>query len=292
MSGQRTEQSAARNEGHHAANVALINIWRSGAVEEGYSLEIRRRRIASERALNELLRRNAGLVWREIERVRGERERREDLYSVGMLGLLKGIERYDASFGCTLATYASWWIKQAIGRELQKEWRSTRLESLEPLGWEGEAAGNIADTGETVEEAAGAAVLGEELERCIKTLEAEERAVLAAWIRNDGNLPAAARETAIEQTTARQRLYAAWSKLQHPTNRHSLLAVEWESAACRGEPQAAYFPGRGRGKRAVACAACPVQTACLEAGLADQRLLGIWGGIGERERKQMRRAVE
>lgn len=36
------------------------------------------------------------------------------------------------------------------------------------------------------------------------------------------------------------------------------------------------------------CAACPVQTQCLNMALNDSHLMGVWGGTSERERILMR----
>ena len=37
------------------------------------------------------------------------------------------------------------------------------------------------------------------------------------------------------------------------------------------------------------CARCPVRTECLEYALGNQEKFGIWGGLSERERRQLRR---
>lgn len=286
-----TSTSRMRNETKHGENVRLIRIFRAGkAVDENDPIG-RRRKLAGERALEELLRRNTTLVWHVIERYGYGKGPGEDLHAAGMLGLLKGIEKYDEAFGCTLATYASWWIRQAVGREVQRLNRESRLgvfETLEISGEDGRER-EIPAKWAGVEAEVEAGMFSRQLEQGILELGAEEREVLLAWMRNDGNLPAAARESEIDQVKARQRLYAAWSKLQHPTNRHSLLTVEWEEAACRGGDQAVYFPGRGRGRGETQCGGCVVQERCLNTALTDARLLGIWGGTGEGERKEMRR---
>lgn len=276
---------SARNEGRHAANLVLLRIWR-GEVSNGG-----RGRMNRERALEELLRLNSNLVWHIVARVGGNRDGRDDLHAAGMVGLLKGIERYDEGYGCTLATYASWWIKQAVGREMERLNHDHRLGSLESLEATGAELQALREVG-GVEEAVEANLVLEEIEKLVEGLGYEEREVLRAWMRNDGNLPAAARETDVDQTRARQRLYSAWSKLQHPTNRHSPLAAEWESAACRGENQAAYFPGRGRVQKVVSCGGCAERERCLAAAMGDQRLLGVWGGTGEGERKRVRRTAK
>ena len=37
------------------------------------------------------------------------------------------------------------------------------------------------------------------------------------------------------------------------------------------------------------CAVCPVHRECLDAALADDSLVGLWGGTDEKERKAVRR---
>ena len=43
----------------------------------------------------------------------------EDLCQEGVLGLNRGIERFDPSRGFTLSTFATWWVRQAITRRLE-----------------------------------------------------------------------------------------------------------------------------------------------------------------------------
>ena len=42
----------------------------------------------------------------------------EDLEQVGFMGLLKAAQKFDIKLGYTFSTYAVWWIKQAISREI------------------------------------------------------------------------------------------------------------------------------------------------------------------------------
>lgn len=50
-----------------------------------------------------------------------------DLIEEGNLGLMKGIEKYDARKGCKISTYASWWIKQSIMRALANQAKMIRI---------------------------------------------------------------------------------------------------------------------------------------------------------------------
>ncbi|MBV6457631.1 MAG: RNA polymerase sigma factor SigA [Fimbriimonadaceae bacterium] len=51
----------------------------------------------------------------------------EDLLQEGQVGLIRAAERFDASHGCRFATYASWWIRQAIIRSIQDHARTIRV---------------------------------------------------------------------------------------------------------------------------------------------------------------------
>jgi WhiB family transcriptional regulator, redox-sensing transcriptional regulator len=63
--------------------------------------------------------------------------------------------------------------------------------------------------------------------------------------------------------------------------------------ACNGHDPNLWFPLRGESiLPAVAiCQTCAVQPECLEYALADCTLTGVWGGVSERARRQMRSAA-
>lgn len=62
------------------------------------------------------------------QRARGaEHCREDDLIQAGALGLMRALQLFNPERGCAFSTYAGLWIKQAIGRELQKHDRCVRL---------------------------------------------------------------------------------------------------------------------------------------------------------------------
>ena len=51
----------------------------------------------------------------------------EDLEQAGMLGMIKAAEKFDLNIGTEFSTYASWWIKQSITREIQDNGYTIRI---------------------------------------------------------------------------------------------------------------------------------------------------------------------
>jgi WhiB family redox-sensing transcriptional regulator len=63
-------------------------------------------------------------------------------------------------------------------------------------------------------------------------------------------------------------------------------------AACRGANPDLFFPPKG-GPATPAkayCARCPVRPECLDYAITAGETHGIWGGLAERERRQVRAA--
>lgn len=105
-------------------------------------LKVRRKVLLSNRVLigmiqggdaqakQDLCIKNHGLVnkWAGIyQRVYGNKMDFEDLEQAGMFGMIKAAERFDLNAGTEFSTYAVWWIKQAIIREIMDHGYTIRI---------------------------------------------------------------------------------------------------------------------------------------------------------------------
>ncbi|WP_331452431.1 sigma-70 family RNA polymerase sigma factor [Streptomyces sp. SS162] len=70
---------------------------------------------------------NQRLVWKIASGHQGRGLDIEDLVQHGNIGLMRAVRKFDASRGCKLSTYATWWIKQAMTRAIADEGTSIRL---------------------------------------------------------------------------------------------------------------------------------------------------------------------
>ncbi len=88
--------------------------------EEEASLSERIRQ-GDQAAWDELVRHNLRLVVSIARRYSGQGLELSDLVQEGNLGLMRAARGFDPSFGTKFSTYATWWIKQAIGRAVSNK---------------------------------------------------------------------------------------------------------------------------------------------------------------------------
>jgi RNA polymerase primary sigma factor len=87
----------------------------------------RRARAGDGRARARLIEKNLRLVVSVAKRYMGMGLPFEDLIQEGNIGLIKAVEKFDPELGNRFSTYATWWIRQAIGRAIADKGRTIRL---------------------------------------------------------------------------------------------------------------------------------------------------------------------
>ncbi len=76
------------------------------------------------------------------------------------------------------------------------------------------------------------------------------------------------------------------------TSYSTMSDEDWrERASCRGIDTEEFYPGKGESGATAKkiCKRCQVRSQCLEYAMAMADDNGIWGGIGEGERRRMLR---
>ena len=129
---QRTERTANHSEGA-ASGPDILGL---------YLAEARRHRLLSraeeaalcariqagdEEAWDELVRCNLRLVVSIARGYAGRGLEYADLIQEGNIGLMRAARGFDTKFGTKFSTYATWWIKQSMGRAISNKAVSIRL---------------------------------------------------------------------------------------------------------------------------------------------------------------------
>lgn len=130
LSGRSTAARKGRQRGEAPDLVAgyMERIGRGELLtKEEEATLAREARAGNGRARSRLVEKNLRLVVSVAARYRGMGLAFEDLIQEGNIGLMKAIERYDPDLGNRFSTYATWWIRQAVGRALSDKGRTIRL---------------------------------------------------------------------------------------------------------------------------------------------------------------------
>ncbi|XVE62363.1 hypothetical protein DITRI_Ditri06bG0112300 [Diplodiscus trichospermus] len=89
--------------------------------------ELRSKLIECSLAREKLAMSNVRLVMSIAQRYDNMGAEMSDLIQGGLIGLLRGIEKFDSSKGYKISTYVYWWIRQGVSRALVENSRTLRL---------------------------------------------------------------------------------------------------------------------------------------------------------------------
>lgn len=94
-------------------------------------------KVAREQVINE----NVGLVWSIVRRFLGRGQEAEDLFQIGVIGLMKAVDKFDLSYEVMFSTYAVPMISGEIKRYLRDNNGLIKMSrSIKENGWKIKAA--------------------------------------------------------------------------------------------------------------------------------------------------------
>jgi len=125
QNGQKLLETAEEMKLRCGGQEPCLQAW---ALELGLTpRQLQRQLRQAERAREQMVTANLRLVVSMARRYSHGRLELDDLIQEGTLGLIRAVQRYDPSRGYRFSTYATWWVREGLGRALQQQGRSIRL---------------------------------------------------------------------------------------------------------------------------------------------------------------------
>jgi RNA polymerase sigma factor (sigma-70 family) len=110
-----------------AGRAAAAELEAAGPSVVGCERELKRAKRAGESATEEFINANLRLVVSIAKKYQSPEMPILDLIQEGNLGLMHAVEKFDWRRGFKFSTYATWWIRQSIGRGIDNTSRTVRL---------------------------------------------------------------------------------------------------------------------------------------------------------------------